>query len=302
MAFMVRFWGVRGSIPTPGPQTHRYGGNTSCVEMEVDGVRYICDAGSGIRELGIELMSKSVAPLRAHLFFSHMHWDHIQGFPFFKPVYVPKNHFTIWGPKTGDRRFARLLGGQMKSSYFPVDFQDLGGTIHADDLNNGDREVDGVRVRVFHQHHPGVSYAYRFEKNGVAVVYATDSELDLELTDTELPLREPSAMRGVPQDMVEFCRGARLLIADGQYTDEEYKRFIGWGHARATTVVDLAVQAEVEQLAVFHHDPMHSDQEIDALIQHCQERARNHGSELQVFGAREGFELRVDLKPEVDDI
>ncbi len=294
MAFFVRFWGVRGSIPTPGPQTHRYGGNTSCVEVEVDEVRYICDAGSGIRELGIELMATAPKPVRAHLFFSHMHWDHIQGFPFFSPVYVPNNHFTIWGPKTADRRFARLLGGQMKSSYFPVDFRDLGGTIHADDLGSGDREVDGVRVRVFHQHHPGVSFAYRFEKDGVSVVYATDSEIDLDLDDAELPTRDPAALRGVPEDLVAFCRGATLIIADGQYTDEEYPRFVGWGHARATTVVDLAVLAGAERLAVFHHDPMHSDAEIDDLIRVCQQRARAHRSELQVFGAREGFELRLD--------
>ncbi|MCO4761855.1 MAG: MBL fold metallo-hydrolase [Myxococcales bacterium] len=297
MSFLVRFWGVRGSIPTPGLQTHRYGGNTSCVELEVDGVRFICDAGSGIRELGIDLMEEGPKPLTAHLFFSHMHWDHIQGFPFFTPVYVPNNHFTIWGPRTGDRRFARLLGGQMRSSYFPVDFHDLGGTISADDLGDGERVIDGVRVRVFHQHHPGVSFAYRFEKNGVSVVYATDSEIDLDLDDPELPLRDPGALRGVPQDLVAFCRGANLLIADGQYTDEEYPKVVGWGHARATTIVDLAVLAEVEQLAVFHHDPMHTDEEISDLIGHCQQRAASHGSDVTVFGAREGFELRLDRPP-----
>ncbi len=293
MSFFVRFWGVRGSIPTPGPQTQRYGGNTSCVEVEVDGVRYICDAGSGIRELGIELMSSNLGKLKAHFFFSHMHWDHIQGFPFFGPVYVPDNHFTIWGPKTGDRRFARLLQGQMHSSYFPVDFQDLGGTIHADDLGDGDRVVDGVRVRVFHQHHPGVSYAYRFERDGVSVVYATDSEIDLDLDDPDLPMRDSRALRAVPSDLVEFCRGADLLIADGQYTDAQYPKFVGWGHARATTVTDLAVHAQVKQLAVFHHDPMHTDEQIDMLVKHCQDRAERHGSDMLVFGAREGFELEL---------
>lgn len=293
MAFVVRFWGVRGSIPTPGPATSRYGGNTSCIELDVDGTTIVCDAGTGARELGIELMSRT-KPLDVHWFFSHAHWDHIQGFPFFTPVYVPGHRFTIYGVRTGDTRFARLLSGQMHSSYFPVDFQDLAGNIEAGDLGEGEKVIGGVTVRVMEQHHPGVSYAYSFEKDGVKVVYATDNEIDQLLVDKELPLRDPKALRTFPAELVEFCRGAALLVCDGQYSDADYPQRVGWGHPRATTVVDLAVQAGVDRLAVFHHDPMHSDADVEALIETCRERAFNHGSELVVFAAREGFEIRAD--------
>ncbi len=295
MPFLVRFWGVRGSIPTPGRATYRYGGNTSCLEMDVDGTTIVCDAGTGARELGVELMERE-GPLHVHWFFSHMHWDHIQGFPFFTPVYVPGHRFTIYGVREGDTRFARLLSGQMRSAYFPVDFSDLRGNIEAEDLGSDmQREVGGVFVRCFEQHHPGLSYGYSFEKDGVKVVYATDNEIDMLLRDPEQPLRDPAALRQIPDDLVNFCKGADLLVCDAQYRDEDYPMRVGWGHPRATTVVDLAVRAGARQLALFHHDPMHSDDEVDELVATCRARAAAHGSDVFIFAAREGFTLRADL-------
>lgn len=297
MSFIVRFWGVRGSIPTPGPSTSKFGGNTSCVEVEVDGARFICDAGSGIRELGLELMASHDGPVVGHLLFSHMHWDHIQGFPFFGPAYVPQNHFTIWGPRPDDRRFAHLLSGQMHSDYFPVEFQDLGGCIEDDTLGEDGSTIDGVLVRSYLQNHPGSSFAYRLEKRGFAVVYATDSELDQVMTNSAESEADPAALRRFPEDMVGFVEGADLLVADGQYSDEEYERYRGWGHPRATSVVDLAVQAGVKRVAIFHHDPMHDDRQVSALMEVCRQRAKAHGSEVDVFAAREGIELRIDRFP-----
>jgi phosphoribosyl 1,2-cyclic phosphodiesterase len=294
MSFLVRFWGVRGSIPTPGRGTYRYGGNTSCLELDIDGTLFVCDAGTGVRELGADLMERD-GPVHVHWFFSHMHWDHIQGFPFFTPVYVPGNRFTIYGVRTGDTRFARLLSGQMRSSYFPVEFADLQGNIEANDLGpTMAREVEGVMVRSFEQHHPGLSYGYSFEKNGVKVVYSTDNEIDMLLADPELPLRDPAAMRPIPADLVAFCSKADLLICDAQYGDEDYPSRVGWGHPRATTVVDLAVQAGARQLALHHHDPMHNDDAVEAHVAICRQRAKAHGSDLFVFAAREGFAVRAD--------
>jgi ribonuclease BN (tRNA processing enzyme) len=161
-------------------------------------------------------------------------------------------------------------------------------------LNKDVTAIDGVQVRWFAQNHPGGCQAYRFEQQDKSVVYATDNELDLDIIEDEKSPAQPGQMRQVPQSYLDFIHEADLLIADGQYTDAEYETKKGWGHPRATTVVDAAVAAGVKHLAIFHHDPMHADEDIDALIDACQQRARAHSSKLVVFGAREGVELRID--------
>ncbi len=294
MTFYVHFWGTRGSIPTPGNSAKKYGGNTSCVEIKCEDALFICDGGTGLRELGVELIKRAAgAPIVGHFLFSHTHWDHIQGFPFFTPVYDEQNTFYVYGTSAGDRRVHQLLSGQMSSDSFPVDFKDLKSHIVASDLGGGSKIVDGVKVTTFEQRHPGRSFAYAFEKDGHKVVFATDNEIDQTLPDPDLPQRESAVIRPVPQAFVDFCKGADLLICDGQYFDDEYPGKVGWGHPRATTCVDLALLAEVQQLAIFHHDPMHTDADVDRKILACKERAAKHSDKLVVFGAREGLELRV---------
>jgi phosphoribosyl 1,2-cyclic phosphodiesterase len=293
MPSFVKFWGTRGSIPTPGHKTRRYGGNTSCVEIRIDDTLFICDGGTGLRELGLDLLGRSSKPVHAHMFFSHTHWDHIQGFPFFVPAYGPNTVLYVYDVDKHDDRVRRLLLGQMQSDYFPVSFSDLGAKIESANLDLGEKTIDGVRVRYFEQTHPGRSFAYSFEKNGTKVVYATDNELDLTLLDRDRTEQNPDLLRRLPTTFVEFVAGADLLIADGQYTDEEYPSKVGWGHARAFTVVDLAVAAGVKQCAIYHHDPMQSDDLLDAKIAGCRARSRAHGSELTIFGAREGLELKL---------
>lgn len=294
MAFFVKFWGTRGSIPTPGQRSARYGGNTPCIEIRAGSTVIACDGGTGLRELGIDLMRRfGQAPMTVHLFFSHPHWDHIQGFPFFTPAYVPANTLYVFGAASGDHTIHELLSGQMQSAYFPVSFADLGSKLISRDLDSRGTTVDGVRVTCLRQEHPGGSLGFRFELAGRTVVYSTDNELDLLLPDRGLPLRDPSRLRPLPEEMIEFARGADLLIADGQFTDGEYPTRVGWGHPRATTVVDFAVAAGVRQLAICHHDPMQSDADVDAKISACVARARAHGSRLVVFGGREGVELKI---------
>ncbi|MDF1561722.1 MAG: MBL fold metallo-hydrolase [Deltaproteobacteria bacterium] len=292
MGIFVKFWGTRGSIPTPGPRTRRYGGNTSCVEIRFGETLLICDGGSGLRELGIDLQRRGGGPVEAHLFFSHMHWDHIQGFPFFPPVYDPRSTIHIYDASGDSRGFEGLLGNQMQAAYFPVEFRDLGATL-VNHAVTGDFEVDGIAVTIFEQTHPGASWAYGFEKDGVRIVYATDHELDKDLEDTELPSREPNALRPVRPAFLEFARGADLLIMDSQYTDEEYPFKVGWGHPRASTAVDAALGAGVKRLALYHHDPMHTDSEVENIVEDCRARAARGSEELEVFAAREGVELRL---------
>jgi phosphoribosyl 1,2-cyclic phosphodiesterase len=294
MSLFVKFWGTRGSIPTPGRRTARYGGNTSCLEVRSERSLFVCDGGTGVRELGIDLQRRfGKKPITAHLFFSHSHWDHIQGFPFFAPAYVPTNTLHLYSPSKKSRRIHDLLSGQMRSTYFPVRFGDLGGNLVADHLEKGEREIEGVRVSTFEQVHPGGSLAFRFEHQGRKVVYATDSEIDQLIIPGKAAAPSRHRLRRLPKALIDFCRDADLLICDAQYTDEEYPAKIGWGHPRASTVVDLAVQAEAKQLALSHHDPMHSDADLEAKVDACSERARKHNPSLVVFGAREGIELKL---------
>ncbi len=294
MTTFVRFWGTRGSIPTPGHKTRKYGGNTSCVEVRIDDALFICDGGTGLRELGVDLLARNTGSIEAHMFFSHTHWDHIQGFPFFMPAYAEENSLYVYDVTKDDNRVHRLLLGQMRSDYFPVSFSDLGSKIVSSDLGGGEKSIEGVVVRHYEQTHPGRSFAYSFEKHGVKVVYATDNEIDMTVLNRDDILKRPEALRRVPEEFVRFCSEADLLIADGQYTDEEYPAKLGWGHARASTVVDLAVQAKAKQCAIYHHDPMHSDQDMDDKIARCRERAERAGSNVVIFGAREGLEIKLE--------
>jgi phosphoribosyl 1,2-cyclic phosphodiesterase len=291
MATFVRFWGTRGSIPTPGHGTKRYGGNTSCVEIRIDDTLFVCDGGTGLRELGMALLGQSGGVV-AHMFFSHMHWDHIQGFPFFVPAYTRNNHIHVYETAATETRVQRLLHGQMRSEYFPVDFSELGAKIEPGHFESGELTIDGVRIRFLEQRHPGRSYAYSFEKNGAKVVYATDSELDLVLTNQDASERDFEVRRELPAEFLRFAEGASLLIADAQYTDREYPEKVGWGHARANTVVDWASAAGVESVAFFHHDPMQTDEKVDEKVRVGAERARRQSSGVTVFGAREGVILK----------
>ncbi len=288
----VRFWGVRGSIPTPGPRTRRYGGNTTCVEVRVDDTLLVFDAGTGLRELGVQLMRAASKELTVHLFLSHPHWDHIQGFPFFGPAYAKNTTLYVYGPKGDDKNY-QLLSGQMSNAYFPVRFSDLGAKIVSRSFAGASVKIDNVKVTSFGQKHPGGSMGFRVDHEDKSVVFATDSELDQLLIDPGIVERDASALRELPDDLVQAVQNADLLVADAQYTDAEYAQKVGWGHPRATTVVDLAAQAGVRRLALTHHDPMHSDRDVDMLVLECAERAEEHGVELEVFAAREGVTLKV---------
>ena len=293
MGIYVTFWGVRGSIPTPGHATQRYGGNTACIEVQAGEELFILDGGSGLRSLGQDILHRQGHPsIKAHVLFSHSHWDHIQGFPFFIPAYSGNSVMKIYGTNSEDRKIFELLHGQMQDRYFPVQFSDLGSHIQPDHLDNGKRNINGVVVDYYNTHHPGGSLAYSISHNGRKVVYSTDNELDMVLLNRDETLKDLSIPRRAPPDLLEFLSGADLVIADGQYTDEEYPNKINWGHARANTLVDVCLEAGVKNLAVTHHDPMHSDDVVDQKIQACRERVSRFQGGLTVFGAREGITLK----------
>ena len=293
----VRFWGTRGSIATPGPKTVRYGGNTSCVEVVTDsGARFILDCGTGARPLGAELMAHAPKPIRATLLLGHTHWDHIQGFPFFAPLFVPGNDLTICAPSGVGSSLAGVLAGQMEFTYFPVALEQLPATIAYKDLSEGTYEFDGVRVITQFLNHPAISLAYRIEADGVVLVYACDHE------PYALPLWREGARRGYIESILHggdrrhalFMRHADLLIHDAQYTPEEYPSKKNWGHSTYQYVVELAAAADVRRLALTHHDPLHDDAFLETVEQSARALAQQHNFAMQVFCAFEGCEFEVE--------
>ncbi len=291
----VKFWGVRGSIPTPGHASRVHGGNTSCVEVRTESGIFVLDGGTGLRCLGEDLLRRGLPRIDVNILFSHPHWDHIQGFPFFTPAYIPGNTLNVFEAGS-DQAISGLLSGQMSSGYFPVYFSQLSGTVVSRQLEESRQVIDGVTVSYLKQVHPGGSYAYSLEHGGAKVVYATDSELDSHFSSGSVGFDVDSnldRLRPIPARYIEFMRSADLLVADAQYLDEEYPGKVGWGHPRATTVVDLALQAGVKRLALFHHDPMESDDDVNRKVDLCRKRVVHHRGELDVFAARELVELKI---------
>jgi phosphoribosyl 1,2-cyclic phosphodiesterase len=292
MPAFVKFWGTRGSLPTPASWTRVYGGNTPCVEVRFDDTLFICDAGSGIRELGKDLQTRKPPPEKLHLLITHTHWDHIQGFPFFAPVYMGTMPIHVYGRQSNDNSTYNVLSGQMSSDYFPVSFKEVGASIVADYLENGQREIDGVRVRSFALNHPGGCCGYSFEKDGRKIVYATDNELEIEPGDAFPDLADSSPPRRVPAPLLEVAQGADMLIMDAQYDEKEYATKLKWGHSCCFSVTDLATRAKVKTLALFHHDPESTDRSIDEKVLACRQRAVRHGATVVICAAREGVEFK----------
>ncbi len=292
----VRFWGTRGSIATPGPATVRFGGNTSCVEVVTNsGVRFILDCGTGARALGMDLMARAPRPVRATLLLGHTHWDHIQGFPFFAPLFVPDNEFTIIAPAGVGPSLANVLSGQMEFTYFPVALEQLPATIQYRDLTEGTFEFDGVRVITQFLNHPAVSLGYRIEADDAVVVYACDHEpfaTTLWRTGARPGLIE-SIVHGGDRRHALFMRHADLLIHDAQYVPEEYAAKKNWGHSPYEYVVEMAAASDVRQVALTHHDPAHDDAFLSRVEAAAQELAHKRNFAVRVFAAYEGCDLEV---------
>ncbi len=291
MSLRVRFWGTRGSIPTPGAQTVRYGGNTPCTEVRTDdGWLIILDAGTGIRELGRTLIERANgASVQGDIFLTHAHWDHIQGIPFFAPIFGRGNHFTIWGSETLEKSVDQIVRDQMSPVVFPVTFEELDATIDFRTLSAGTRcEGTGYEVTAFTVQHPGGALGYRFTQpggRGGALVYVSDNELGAHER-----YGSPADWR---QQMVEFVRGAALLIHDTTYTTEEYDHHRGWGHSTFRDAVELALEAGVGKLVLFHHEPRRTDDQLDGCLAECRALVKARGGALQVVAAAEGLTLTL---------
>ncbi len=303
----IKFWGVRGSIPCPGPLTMKYGGNTPCLEIRFPDIDrlIIIDAGSGIRDLGNFMMGNDLpkGPMKTELFLSHTHWDHFMGFPFFTPIYIPGTELKVYGPVSYEKdTLEKIVGGQLTYRYFPVRQTELGADIKYIELKEGEMDLgDGIKLTTKYLNHPILALGYRIEYKGKIFCTAYDTEpfQNLFITDPKDPsYDEAMAQEGelVAKEQNEvleqFLAGADLVVYDCQYTQDEYENGkAGWGHSYFEYVCPMAKRSTIKSLALFHHEPMRTDEQIDKLAEIFCQPGGNDGPEI--FFAKEGMEIEL---------
>jgi phosphoribosyl 1,2-cyclic phosphodiesterase len=301
----VRFWGDRGSIPCPGPDTVKYGGNTACLEIRADEKLVIVDFGTGVRPLGDWLLANDFkkGPIDTDIFITHTHWDHIMGFPMFTPLYVPGTKLRVRGPVSyEDDTLESIIGAQLSYRYWPVRHSELAASIEYDQIKETALDLGGgLRVTTKYLNHPILCLGYRFEYQGKSIVTAYDNEpfRNLFPTDPNDPGYDEDVAREGEQvveeeneKMIRFFSGADILIHDAQYSPKEYERHIGWGHSSYDQALATAAKANVKKLVLFHHDPNRTDEQLENLEEGFQSEF-NGTSSLEIMMAREGLALKA---------
>jgi phosphoribosyl 1,2-cyclic phosphodiesterase len=279
----VTFWGVRGSTPCEGPQYERYGGHSSCVSLEVDGQPpIIFDLGTGLTPYG-ERLGGARTPIRASVLLTHLHWDHVQGLPFFTPLHHPDSLLDVYGPAQTDGALCDVFGELMRPPFFPIRAEQLKGDLRWHDLVDDDLPVGQAKVRTRVVRHVGTTLGYRVDWNGGTVVY---------ISDHGQSNGDPRHDRDIPHEVLELCDGADLLIHDAQHTQPEFEAKRGWGHCTYEYALHVAREAGVRQLALFHHCPSHDDDALDCIARATQDLSAQRGGP-EVFAAAEMMSTTV---------
>ncbi len=311
----LRFWGVRGSYPVPGTTTQRYGGNTSCVEVrcasadDPSAPRIILDAGTGLRRLGKDLMHGPFAEGKgeAHLLVSHTHWDHIQGLPFFSPLYRPGNKFHVYARQRDDMHLRMVFALQSDNPYFPVPFDAAAANVQFAELTDDARfDIGPVKVRCTRLNHPWIAIAFRLDYEGASVAYVTDTAPFRDILIEHEFIRQPpkpgeplapedaAKLASMREGVVRLCEGAQLVIYDTQFTPSEYAQRPHWGHSCAEDAIEIAREAGAESLMLYHHSPDRSDAQIDELLATHRQQLHRDGARLELHAAFEGMELELN--------
>jgi len=278
---IIRFWGSRGSIPVSGKEYIKYGGDTTCVELRTknDDI-IILDAGSGIRRLGIQLLKEQ----RFHYYqiFTHSHWDHILGFPFFKPIYFKKTLIEFYSCPSTQVSIRKMLRKTMSFPHFPVRFEDIVASFRYHQINGGKLKLAGLDVTTIPLSHPNRGFGYKFVENGKSFVF---------LTDNELTYCHRGGLKF--EDYVRFCKGVDLLVHDAEYTDLEYQYTRTWGHSVYTDALKLALQAGVKQFGLFHHNQERTCDAVDGMVRRCRKIIRDQKSALKCFAVATGTTVKL---------
>ena len=276
----ARVWGCRGSVAAPGPDTVKYGGNTSCVEVRLaSGEALVLDAGTGMRPLGVTMQDDM--PSALHIFLTHLHMDHLQGLGFFRPLFHPGLDIHIWGPASPVQHLAERIAMYLSPPLFPVHLDDLPSNITFHDAPETGETIGSATVRASKVTHQGPTVGYRIEEDGRALVYLPDHEPSLG-----------SALRDVPAEWMsghDIARGADVLLHDAQYRDHEYGAHVGWGHSSIGDTIEFATKSDVDQVVLFHHDPYHTDDDLEELLKEA--RAKWDGADHHVQLAYEGMTI-----------
>lgn len=282
----IGFWGCRGTLPRPGADSIRYGGNTNCVSLTFPrGQMFVFDAGSGIKQLSNHLMAQGRKSISAKIFISHPHWDHINALPFFVPLYVPGNEFEIIGARHGALTMREIASAQMDGVYFPITLKEFGARVYFRDLGEETIDVEGIEVETMLLSHPGICLGYKVLYEGRSICYITDNEMFLGDSEHYNPSYE--------RKLADFVRNADVLITDSTYTDDEYKTKVGWGHSCLSKVAELAASAEVKTLCLYHHDPDQDDDDIDRKLALVRDELAKRGSGVDCIAPAEGDRLHV---------
>ena len=285
----VQFWGTRGSIAKPGRSTVRYGGNTPCVQVtSAAGTVVILDCGTGVHDLGQMLVKNRERPLRGSILISHTHWDHIQGFPFFAPLFVPDSEWDIYAPRGLGQSLRETLAAQMHRTYFPIPLEQFAANVRYHDIAEGSFNIADIRVTTHYLNHPAVTLGYRLEADGVSLVYACDHE-----PFSQQWAAIPGAMTAQDREHIEFLTGADLVIHDAQYTAAEYPKKIGWGHSTMEYAIEVSRLAGAKMLALTHHDPLRDDDEMDRIVGNIRSDPKRKASAMKIFAAADGQVLEL---------
>jgi len=286
----VRLWGTRGSIASPGPDTVKYGGNTTCLSVDTDdGDTIIIDGGTGIRKLGLQLMGS--LPVKSNILITHTHWDHIQGLPFFIPIFVPGNSITFHGafdPVYG-KSLKDILAGQMEYCYFPVRESELNASIEYKRINDGDSfKLGSATVTAILMNHPVLNYGYKIEADGQSFFFTGDHEPPVNIynEDDEEYEEYQSFIDLKNEKLFSLIQGVDLMVADSSYTVEEYKTKVGWGHGTFTSSLSMGRKVKAKRLAFTHHEPTRTDNDLDVIFERL--LANRVDDDPEIFIATEG--------------
>lgn len=290
----VRFWGLRGGLPVSGPGTSRYGGNTACIEVRCGTSLLILDGGSGLVSLGQALMRELQAKtLDAHLFLTHLHWDHIMGIPYFLPVFKLPGKLKIYGIAGMDEQLLSIFKGSDACEFFPVPMGKPTAEMVFQELTE-ETHVNQTVVTYYYLNHPGLTIGFRVECEGKSLVYMTDNE-PYRSTNKELVRgdEDSSFLARIDREVIQFARNADLLIADASYSDEEYSDLSGSGHSSVGDALRIAMAANAKNLVLFHHHPLHTDDDIDAMADKCRQRVEQLQGKLKVITPAEGDLIQI---------